>query len=140
MQKNKEEKKLNYDYGKMIVYLRPLDCLSSVSMDDAGDDSFCSGVMSALLDGERDLRTKQKQINLMNYSNQTNDSYRRRVRLDPDGVRGLRSRGDGDDDSLRFVLCSRLVRLRCIDVVDAAAAADVVVLRNKSRKKKHFLK
>lgn len=82
-----------------------MDCLSSVSIDDVGDVSFCSGVMSALLDGERD---------------------RRRVRLDPDGVRGLRSRGDGVDESLRFVLCSRLVRLRCIVVIDGAV---VVVLR-----------
>lgn len=48
----------------MIDYLRPLDCLSSVSIDEAGDDSRRSGVTSALLDAERDLK-KEKEINLM---------------------------------------------------------------------------
>ena len=55
------------------------------------------------------------------------DNYRRRVRLDPDGVRGLRSRGEGDDESLRFIFRSRLARLR--DIGAATAGAAVVLKR-----------
>ena len=127
----------------LINYLRPLDCRSSVSIDEAGDDSFCSGVTSALLDGERDLkkRTRKRKVyiymiemNWMNFdrkttSRKTADNYRRRVRFDPDGVRGLRSRGEGDDESLRFVFCSRLTRLRCVVVVIVGVVA--VVLKRK---------
>lgn len=55
------------------------------------------------------------------------DNYRRRVRLDPDGVRGLRSRGEGDDESLRFIFCSRLARLR--DIGGGIGGAPVVLKR-----------
>lgn len=96
---------------RRLFYLRKSDGLVPSSSGDEGEEAFCSDVKTIVLELERDLEQNEFRRANNDYAALT---YLFRDRFVVDGIRGLRSRGDGDRDILRFGFRSRLDRLLCV--------------------------